>query len=478
MQIAPDKKIYVAVKDAKYLAVINNPNGRGDACDFQIEGFFLDARSWYGLPGKIQTSETKINIFGPAEKCENDSMQLSCSSIDAVEFKWYGPNNFYSEEQNPVIYDLKVEMSGTYKCILTYKDKYVDSSSVDVYVQKVYFDNVNSLDFEPLPIGEREYREIQYKNSSEFEIIIDEPKIHGNEPNTFQFADMAYNFPYTMQPEEVVTFKIQYYPVEVRDYIDSISIEVVSPCYLSDTEVIEGVGLTRELYVWLPNIETKLEEDICFNVMAVLECDTNIKYRSEYNIEIRHDVTAFLPESGINMVDNYIDGSDRVIIIESDSVDFSSDTISLATICGKVYLGLEDRTELKFSAFNWPDTLITVEKNRIHIYDGSIAIEPFCQSNLSRVASLFKSSLQVSPNPVTDFIEIISNCRQTGTYSIEIFNLNGISVKKINWQVNNDDNLKQEHSFNIDMSGYSTGLYQLNFSCPNEIITKQIAVIK
>ncbi len=56
LQIAINKKIYLAINESQYLGVINNPDGEGQQCDFVEKGLFLEhGRSFLGLPTIDQT---------------------------------------------------------------------------------------------------------------------------------------------------------------------------------------------------------------------------------------------------------------------------------------------------------------------------------------------------------------------------------------------------------------------------------------
>lgn len=45
MNAGPDGKIYAAVMDDNYLAVVNNPNAAGAACNLVDNGFYLDGKT-------------------------------------------------------------------------------------------------------------------------------------------------------------------------------------------------------------------------------------------------------------------------------------------------------------------------------------------------------------------------------------------------------------------------------------------------
>jgi gliding motility-associated-like protein len=86
LQLAPDGKIYVAIRDQVYLNVIEKPNKTGLACEFKLNGFNLSGGiSLYGLPNFIGNymykTEFEANSF-----CFNDE---TC-------FKYTGLGNFDS----------------------------------------------------------------------------------------------------------------------------------------------------------------------------------------------------------------------------------------------------------------------------------------------------------------------------------------------------------------------------------------------
>jgi gliding motility-associated-like protein len=56
MQIGPDNKIYISIKNKDYLSVINNPEVLGLGCDFVSDAIYLQGNvCWYGLPTFIQS---------------------------------------------------------------------------------------------------------------------------------------------------------------------------------------------------------------------------------------------------------------------------------------------------------------------------------------------------------------------------------------------------------------------------------------
>jgi hypothetical protein len=124
LQIAPDKKIYVAKRNKTYLSVIESPNEKGSACGFKDYGFDLLGRTCNaGLPTFNQSFlDLYIEIFGETELCEGDTLKLSSSQYDDATYKWECPDGSIYNSPKLVIPDMKIENSGYYKFTLFHED--------------------------------------------------------------------------------------------------------------------------------------------------------------------------------------------------------------------------------------------------------------------------------------------------------------------------------------------------------------------
>ncbi len=133
LQIGPDNKIYItSFKD--YLHIIHKPDEYGLNCDFRLNDFCLEGRKTsYGLPSVVQNYNSYIcqNI----EICAGETLLLSGIYFLDAEIEWTGPNNFFSTEYKPVIYDSKPELSGTYKYKIIKESKIILEDSVIVEIK-------------------------------------------------------------------------------------------------------------------------------------------------------------------------------------------------------------------------------------------------------------------------------------------------------------------------------------------------------
>ena len=58
-----------------------------------------------------------VEASGDTTICEGQSFSLSATDINSARFEWTGPNNYFSENQYPTIWNAKPEMSGEYSVI-------------------------------------------------------------------------------------------------------------------------------------------------------------------------------------------------------------------------------------------------------------------------------------------------------------------------------------------------------------------------
>lgn len=97
------------------------------------------------------TGTTDCNILPPLVNndgpyCEGETISLTAQGQSGATYSWTGPNNFNSNQQNPVIQNCTPSMSGTYTCTITL-DAQSNNSTTEVLVYpnpnaEFSFDNV------------------------------------------------------------------------------------------------------------------------------------------------------------------------------------------------------------------------------------------------------------------------------------------------------------------------------------------------
>ncbi len=473
IQMGPDKKLYISKTFGNFIDKIDKPDEQGIASDYIDDAVDLEGpQAELGLPGFIQTTKNKINLDVNSPTCMNYPVYFKCTSIDAVKFEWTGPNGFTSTEQNPVIDKSTPEMTGTYKVVLTYKDGFMDSASIDLKINETKFVQSGDGLFDPLAIGGMDTKVIKYRNNSDFEIYLDTIYNKGTAGNVFQLGDVP-SFPYPMPPGSELQIKVNYYPVEVVNYRDSLVVEIQDPCnYYHSTELF-GRGLTKDLHVWLPDTVGEVgQEDFCIPLKAVLLCQDTLFYKSKYTVEIAFDYRAFLPYDGQPGITDRFENEEQILTIKGGPVTFNPEPLLLANICGTVYWGKEDTTILKIRSFTWDDTLTTIYK-----HDGSLTVKDFCAFNIRRVKYLYRTNMMVSPNPASEDLSVNVDTKEGGKFELSIYNITGSLIYKDSW-ITSEGEVNKNKNLSIGLNNFSDGTYTVVLKTPNEALRRPLVIIK
>ena len=133
LQLGPDGKIYKAlsktwIEGVPYLDVINNPDAKGLACDYQRKSVNLDPyNSYQGLPPLIPVlynQRTQISINGESVDsvilCEGETYLITTIDIPGAIYKWYLNGQILPESN----FDLLISEIGFYEV-------YVDPNNGD-----------------------------------------------------------------------------------------------------------------------------------------------------------------------------------------------------------------------------------------------------------------------------------------------------------------------------------------------------------
>lgn len=114
LQIGPDNKIYVAVKNGNSLDVINQPELAGTACNYQINAVNIITDSYFSLPNFVQGLFIPPNLSGN-QACIGENAQLLGAVIpNATLYQWQGPNAFFSGQINAIIANVNASDAGDY----------------------------------------------------------------------------------------------------------------------------------------------------------------------------------------------------------------------------------------------------------------------------------------------------------------------------------------------------------------------------
>ena len=149
LQLGPDGKIYMAKFNTPYLSVINNPNGLGNACNFQDNGFLLDSAQsgltlcGLGLPGFVQSfffePTTPVSAFSSDDTviCPGHCVNfhdLSLNNVSEWHWSFPGANPDTSSAENPQ--NICYPSSGFYPVtLITGNGVGYDTTTISGYVE-------------------------------------------------------------------------------------------------------------------------------------------------------------------------------------------------------------------------------------------------------------------------------------------------------------------------------------------------------
>ncbi len=101
LQIAPDNKMYVATNGSTSISVVNAPNKKGTACDFNAGKVSLAGqRSWWGLPPFIQSFFSFNAGFYNETPCYTDPTQFYENSSVTPDSVYWNFGNTSSGDDN------------------------------------------------------------------------------------------------------------------------------------------------------------------------------------------------------------------------------------------------------------------------------------------------------------------------------------------------------------------------------------------
>ncbi len=127
MQSGPDGKIYASVFQKAFLAVINEPNLGGAACDFRLNGIDLSGRQCEaGLPNMLNDYFNFEFSFEPEEVfCVGDDAEFSVNfsasalTLSKLNYRWEDSGGSILAENEPLtLSDLQIDDSGIYQLII------------------------------------------------------------------------------------------------------------------------------------------------------------------------------------------------------------------------------------------------------------------------------------------------------------------------------------------------------------------------
>lgn len=135
LELGPNGKLYMQGSgfEINHLLYISNPNSSNIEYDtLQLAKGTTRNR----FPKNLKSSYSFINIEHFQNICENEKLKLQAKPlyyINSHSFTWEGPNNYFSDEESPIIDNISKIHEGIYKVkIYNESDTLIDSTNITV----------------------------------------------------------------------------------------------------------------------------------------------------------------------------------------------------------------------------------------------------------------------------------------------------------------------------------------------------------
>ncbi len=376
----------------------------------------------------IENENPQPNILGNKFFCKGGSTILS-SDRDFATYSWSTGENTKS---------ITITKPDTYSMTVTDTNGCKGSNTIDVKELDVKISGVKDSDLGIIKTGGTATQKMTIINESNTDVEISSVFFKNNN-SVFKVVAIP-PLPMMFPPYKTLELSITYFPTELKDYSDSLILEIGNPCTGRLSSFIQGRTVAYTT-VWLPDtIATIGESHFCIPLRVRLDSSTVINEILSYTAEIRYDVSALVPE---DIYQSNVVQRDRVILLSGDSIKFANKEINLGEFCGQVMLANQDYTPLRITNFVWNNTKITNQSK-----DGSLNIKGLCIQQLARIRFVSLPSFEILNNPASEVLKL-------KTENIDK------SAKVYLYSVLGEQLLDIPYSEEINIIGLPSGLYFL-----------------
>lgn len=285
-----------------------------------------------------------------------------------------------------------------------------------------------------------------------------------------------------LEPGEVYVFDVTINPNQpFVDYSESLSIDYTfAECIANRTIPINALSTDRKiLHIVFPDLTDEPDIDnYQIPVQAIIEGveDAEAMVRID-SVAVSFNRSLYFPTNAIpgTIIENYTKDNRRYVTVELSSNNYtfsSADTTEILRFVGYTMLGDIKSTDLKIEN-------VGIDMNGAisdTVYnDGSLTIE-ICEEGGERLLSFGNpSSVRIDPNPPSESINISITSLELGFHEMELFNANGISLKKETW---NNESVGSIREYKYSTSELESGLYIVILKSPSETKSKNIIIAK
>jgi hypothetical protein len=256
--------------------------------------------------------------------------------------------------------------------------------------------------------------------------------------------------PYLLEIGQSITFSLNFAPVQIQEYMDSLIIEIDSPCNFRLANSIRGIGVGKSI-VFIPDVQTNLGDPEYIRIIASLNIDGEEARNISFSAKVRFKNNSIWVDDSNNLafVDKYYDGDDVILTFENTIELLTSQELEIANIYSYSMLNETNTTPLIIEEFEWLNGVLGAET-----IDGVWKTNAICAESIRAVEPMDFEIIS-NPNPVEDIstllIKPVSNCSAT----IFLYNSQGEAV------VSKNIDLKEKmiNEIDFELSSLSSGLY-------------------
>ena len=203
-----------------------------------------------------------------------------------------------------------------------------------------------------------------------------------------------------------------------------------------------------------------------------MNCSNAETLKFDYEIKLSYDASYYNLDSiqSGKLTDNTVQNNIRSLIIEGKNASISKVQDTLNLLYGYTLMGRSETIPLKIDYVKF--------KNDRYIYkstDGTLTLNS-CAINLSGIKGYTPTTLQISPNPANNDINLSVNTSENGHFEILIYNISCKIVSSFDF--NKSNNFNETLDFKLNTSEISSGIYSLQLKSGTGVIVKSVMVEK
>ncbi len=226
--------------------------------------------------------------------------------------------------------------------------------------------------------------------------------------------------------------------------------------------------------VWLENGDKYIPNDnIKIKLMASFEGLVGPGKLMSFESTISYNRTALdINSVGPGVFREEQNGKLNLLILSSNAIPEAGSIVLLAEINGKILLPDRSANELKIEEFTWEyynSICDSLSKQNSEFYIEACGLE------INQIKSFEPTQMNFNPNPALNNTTFEINSEEQGDFTLTLYSTEGYAQFATNWHSNAKAMAKE---INVDLSNFSSGIYQVVLKSPWNIISGRLSIIK